>query len=219
METYEQIKELFEANGDAQRAAAMAAYMPDQFLFYGIPTPQRRALIRPLLRAEKQAGRIDWALLDLCYSDPHREMQYVVCDYLRSLQALLTYDDLDRIKVYAQTKSWWDTIDSLDQTIGAIGLRDHRVDERMLAWAQDADFWLRRIAIDHQLGRKERTNTALLEQILVWNLGSEEFFINKAIGWSLREYSKQDPAWVRAFIDAHREAMSARSIREASRYL
>lgn len=126
-------------------------------------------------------------------------------------QALLTYDDLDRIKVYAQTKSWWDTIDSLDQTIGAIGLRDHRVDERMLAWAQDADFWLRRIAIDHQLGRKERTNTALLEQILVWNLGSEEFFINKAIGWSLREYSKQDPAWVRAFIDAHREAMSALS--------
>ena len=179
METYEQIKELFEANGDAQRAAAMSAYMRDQFLFYGIPTPQRRA--------EKQAGRIDWALLDLCYADPHREMQYVVCDYLRSLQALLTYEDLDHIQVYAQTKSWWDTIDSLDQTIGAIGLRDPRVDERMLAWAQDADFWLRRIAIDHQLGRKERTNTALLEQILVWNLGSEEFFINKAIGWSLRD--------------------------------
>ena len=129
METYERIKELFEAHDDAQRAAAMSAYLRDQFLFYGIPTPQRRALIRPLLRAEKQAGRIDWALLDLCYADPHREMQYVVCDYLRSLQALLTYEDLDHIQVYAQTKSWWDTIDSLDQTIGAIGLRDPRKSE------------------------------------------------------------------------------------------
>ena len=67
METYEQIKELFEANGDAQRAAAMSAYMRDQFLFYGIPTPQRRALIRPQLRAEKNAAPKDWPLLDLSY--------------------------------------------------------------------------------------------------------------------------------------------------------
>ena len=58
---------------DKKLYLALNAYMRDQFLFYGIPTPQRRALIRPLLRAEKQAGRIDWALLDLCYSDPHRE--------------------------------------------------------------------------------------------------------------------------------------------------
>ena len=70
----------------------------------------------------------------------------------------------------------------------------------MLEWSLDEDFWLRRIAIDHQLGRKEKTNTALLEKILVNNLGSREFFINKAIGWSLRDYSKTDPEWVRDFI-------------------
>ena len=64
----------------------------------------------------------------------------------------------------------------------------------MLEWSLDEDFWLRRIAIDHQLGRKEKTNTELLEKILVNNLGSREFFINKAIGWSLRDYSKTDPS-------------------------
>lgn len=81
------------------------------------------------------------------------------------------------------------------------------------------DFWLRGIAIDHQLMRKEKTNTELLTQILVNNLGSTEFFINKAIGWALREYSKTNPSWVRNFIDVHRENMSKLSISEASKYI
>ena len=79
--------------------------------------------------------------------------------------------------------------------------------------------WLRRIAIDHQLLRKERTDKVLLGQIIVNNLGSDEFFINKAIGWSLREYSKTDPDWVSNFIQLHEERMNKLSIREAGKYL
>ena len=71
----------------------------------------------------------------------------------------------------------------------------------MLRWSKDQDFWLRRIAIDHQLGRKEKTNTKLLEKIIVNNFGSKEFFINKAIGWALRDYSKTNPKWVENFIN------------------
>lgn len=55
----------------------------------------------------------------------------------------------------------------------------------MLEWSKDEDFWIRRIEIDHQLCRKEKTNTKLLEAILVNNFDSNEFFISKAIGWSL----------------------------------
>ena len=72
----------------------------------------------------------------------------------------------------------------------------------MLEWSTDEDFWMRRIAIDHQLCRKERTNTELLEKILVNNFGSSEFFINKAIGWSLRDYSKTNQDWVRNFVES-----------------
>ena len=104
-------------------------------------------------------------------------------------------------------------------------IREHRrlppseVDDLMLEWSLDEDFWLRRIAIDHQLGRKEKTNTELLEKILVNNLGSREFFINKAIGWSLRDYSKTDPEWVRDFIRTYGEKMDKLSVREGSKYL
>ena len=184
-----------------------------------IPAPQRRKLYRPFLKEEKKGKQIDWIFLDLCMDETCREFQYLAYDYLLALKDEVRLEDIPRIRKQALTKPWWDTIDFFDQVIGSLALRDERVKAVMREWACADDMWLRRIAIDHQLGRKERTNTALLEQILVWNLGSEEFFINKAIGWSLREYSKQDPAWVRAFIDAHREAMSALSIREASRYL
>ena len=104
-------------------------------------------------------------------------------------------------------------IDCFDSVIGEIGLRDSRVDELMLVWSKEEDFWLRRIAIDHQL------NKELLEKIIVNNLGSSEFFINKAIGWSLREYSKTNPAWVKNFINRYKDKLDKLSIREASKYI
>ena len=84
----------------------------------------------------------------------------------------------------------------------------------MRQWSLDEDFWLRRIAIDHQLMRKELTDTNLLAEVICNNFGQTELFINKAIGWSLRNYSKVNPDWVRAFIDQHASQMASLSIRE-----
>lgn len=75
----------------------------------------------------------------------------------------------------------------------------------MLKQSKDKDLWVKRIAIDHQLCRKEKTNTKLLEAILVNNFGSNEFFINKTIGWSLRDYSKANSELVKEFIEKHKE--------------
>lgn len=135
------------------------------------------------------------------------------------MKKFLKYEDMNKMKEYIQSKEWWDTIDCFDRIIGDIGLKDTRVAILMLKWSQDDDFWLRRIAIDHQLLRKDQTDQHLLEKIIVNNLNSDEFFINKAIGWSLRDYSKTDPEWVRNFIEKYRDKMSSLSIKEASKYL
>ncbi len=219
MEKYLQIKELFEQNGNSEKAAAMEKYMRNRFKFYGIQTPTRKKLYGNFLKIEKKNKTIDRDFLDECYRDEHREFQYLVCDYLRAMQKYLTYDDIPYIKTYIKSKQWWDTIDFFDRIVGDIGLKDKRVDALMLKWSVDEDFWLRRIAIDHQLCRKEKTNTELLEKIILNNLGSDEFFINKAIGWSLRDYSKTNPQWVKNFIDKHKEQMSKLSVREAGKYL
>ena len=95
------------------------------------------------------------------------------------------------------TKSWWDSIDCLDRIVGGIALRYPEINAVILDWSRDDNIWLRRSAIDHQLLRKEKTDTELLAQILDNNLGQSEFFINKAIGWVLRDYRKTNPEWVR----------------------
>lgn len=89
----------------------------------------------------------------------------------------------------------------------------------MIEWSQSDNIWLRRVAIDHQLAGKDKTDTILLEKIIVNNFGSNEFFINKAIGWSLREYSKTDAEWVKNFIRKYEFNLSKLSIKEASKYL
>ena len=120
---------------------------------------------------------------------------------------------------YIKSKQWWDTIDRFDRIAGNIAFKDDRINDLMLKWSKDEDFWLRRIAIDHQLGRKEKTNTKLLEQILLNNFESDEFFINKAIGWSLRDYSKTNPDWVKDFLNKYENKMNKISLKEAYKYI
>ena len=219
MDKYEELKRKFEESKDKENAISMAKYMRNLFSFYGIPTPKRKAVYKDFLKEEKKLEKIDWELLDQCYQDLHREFQYFVCDYLLAMNKYLTFEDIPKLKQYITKKEWWDTIDCFDSVIGEIGLRDNRVEMLMLEWSKDKDHWLRRIAIDHQLNRKEKTNKELLEQIIVNNFGSEEFFINKAIGWSLREYSKTNPTWVKEFLDKYKDKLNKLSIREASKYI
>jgi 3-methyladenine DNA glycosylase AlkD len=216
---YESLKQCFESLADTEKATQMAAYMRNQFKFYGIQAVERKAIFKELINSDKKAGAIDWELLDMCFDDEHREFQYFVLDYLKSLKRYLTFNDIPRLYRYIKNKQWWDMIDGLDRIIGSIAFSDSRVNDLMLKWSTDDDFWIRRVAIDHQIGRKDRTDENLLETILVNNFGSKEFFINKAIGWSLREYSKTNPLWVNHFIETYRSRMAPLSIREASKYL
>lgn len=214
----DKIIQAFYQAADPALAAPMAAYMKHRFPFLGIKTPKRRELSREFIKQLAKRPP-DLPLIHHLYHLPEREFQYLACDCLLRLQKKLTDQDLPFLKDLVLTKPWWDTVDNFDGIIGALTLRHPHLKDTMLRWSQHPDFWLRRIAIDHQLSFHEQTDTDLLSAILKNNLNQTEFFINKAIGWSLREYSKTNPDWVRAFLDAHRPGLSPLSIREASKYL
>ena len=213
----EDLKKNFEKRANEDNAIQMAKYLRNQFVFYGLKSPARRDAYHQILKDEKK--QIDWDLLDQAWNDKHREMQYFVCDYLLAMEKYVSYDDLFKIEHYVRTKQWWDTIDSLMKLYGYVGLKDQRVDQLMLDWSKDPDKWVRRVAIEHQLLRKDKMNTALLSQILENNLESNEFFINKAIGWALRDYSKTNPEWLSDFIDGNYNHLAKLSITEGSKYL
>ncbi|EWM53670.1 DNA alkylation repair protein [Ruminococcus flavefaciens] len=219
MDKFNVITELFKQSKDSEKASAMSAYMKNKFDFYGIPSPERKELCKDFIKSEKAAKGIDWELLDKCYEDNHREMQYLVYDYLLAMKKYLSYEDIDKIKTYITAKSWWDTIDFLCKVIGDIGLRDNRVGRMMIDWSKSDNIWLKRTAIQHQLTYKDKTNTELLEEIIQNCLDTDEFFVNKAIGWALREYSKTSPEWVKVFITKYQNELSSLSIKEASKYI
>ena len=217
MDIEELVKEL-KAVANPDDVVAMKAYMKNKFEFLGVKTPARRKLTKAFFKQHTDSV-IDWNFINEAWKNPYRELQYTALDYLEIRKKLLTPSDLPRLKKLAQTKSWWDTIDFLDRLVGSIIARFPETKEIIVAWSCDEDIWLRRLAIDYQLLRKEKTDTELLEKILVNNLGRTEFFINKAIGWALRDYSKTNPDWVRDFIEKHRAEMAILSIREGSKYL
>ena len=217
MNVEELVKEL-KAVANPDDAVAMKAYMKNKFEFLGVKTPARRKLAKTFFKQQTDSV-IDWNFINEAWNNPYRELQYAALDYLEIRKKPLTPSDLPRLKKLAQTKSWWDTIDFLDRLVGSIIARFPETKEIILSWSCDGDIWLRRLAIDHQLLRKEKTDTELLENILVNNLGQTEFFINKAIGWALRDYSKTNPDWVRDFIERYQAEMVALSIREGSKYL
>ena len=202
-----------------EQAQKMSKYMLNKFEYIGIKTPERRKIFKNFFKEYKNEEKIDWEFVNKCWENKYREFQYVAADYLKNMKDKLTIDDIPKFKQLILKKSWWDTIDNLDMTIGALALKDSNVNKILLEWSLDENIWLRRIAIDHQLLRKEKTDTELLEKILKNNLGQAEFFINKAIGWALRDYSKTNPNWVKNFIEKNREKMAKLSIREASKYL
>lgn len=214
-----ELRTAFEQKANRDNAQHMVKYMRNQFIFYGLKTPQRKEVYHDFLKDEKRRKQIDWALLDQAWQDEHREMQYFVYDYLLAMKKYVSYDDLFKIEKFVRTKQWWDTIDALMKVYGYVGLRDARVNNLMLKWSIDPDKWVRRVAIEHQLLRKERMNTELLAKIIENNFDSEEFFINKAIGWALRDYSKTNPEWVKRFIEENHAHLAKLSISEGSKYL
>lgn len=229
------IIEEFRQHKNEENAEKQAAYLRHQFEFIGLKTPERRLLAKDFLKEKKADKQIDWELVFEFWNLPEREFQYLALDYLHQMKKWLIFDDLEKIKKLTVSKSWWDTVDALDELVGHLLLTGRKqatenestayeqVKTLVKEWAQAENFWLRRIAIDCQLSFKNQTDLELLsyniEKNLLGSSFADEFFITKAIGWALRDLAKTNSAWVIKFIEEHENKMAKLSIREASKHL
>ena len=98
------LKEVFEAAADGENSIRMAAYMKDNFVFYGIVSPERKLLTKPFIKAEKAEKNVDGEFMDACYEDAHREFQYFANDCLTALGKYITFDDIPKLKSCALNK-------------------------------------------------------------------------------------------------------------------
>ena len=208
-----------EENRNELLAVSMERYMQDKFSFLGVRGATRTEIYKKHFPEARKSKVIDWEFIETCWNKEEREFQYAVVYYLKTMQKFLKREDISRLKYLIVTKSWWDTVDLLAKVVGSLVIRIEGYDQLMLEWSIDSNIWLRRVAILYQLSLKEKVDEKVLDEILKNNLGDNEFFINKAIGWALRDYSKFNPEWVTKFIEKNRENMANLSLRKASKYL
>ncbi|GAA2914717.1 DNA alkylation repair protein [Enterococcus pseudoavium] len=200
-------------------AEPMAHYMKDHFPFCGVKKPQRALLERPFLK-ESVSLPMPELIQEIFrnYRKKEREYQYYAIDLAQRNIKRFSLEDLAALLPLLGEKTWWDSIDAWRKVFSTWVLAHPADLEQVYAFFyQHENFWYRRVAINLQLMFKEQTNTALLAQAILADLKTDEFFIQKAIGWVLRDYSKVNPTWVKEFMEQH--SLSKLALREGSKYI
>ena len=200
-------------------AEPMARYMKNLFPFCGVKKPQRALLERPFLK-ESLTLPLPELIQEIFrnYRKDEREYQYYAIDLAQKNIQRFSLADLAELLPLLAEKSWWDSIDAWRKVFATWVLAHPTELKQVYAFFyQHENFWYRRIAINLQLLFKEQTDPALLAQAILADLTTEEFFIQKAIGWALRDYSKVNPDWVKNFMQQH--SLSKLALREGSKYI
>jgi 3-methyladenine DNA glycosylase AlkD len=207
--------------GDPARAPAMQAYMKSAMLYHGVPTPLLREVCKATFADVEFATAAQWRaqVLEIWRGARFREERYAAL-HLAGDQRWRPFQTPSAMKMYEElivTGAWWDYVDDIaSHRVGAI-LRDYPAPMRrkMLAWSKSADLWKRRTSILCQLSFKAETDLELLYACIEPSLGSREFFLQKAIGWALRQYAWTDGAEIQKYVRRNRTRLSALSCREA----
>jgi len=211
------LRKLFKQNENPVQAVSMKKYMRDQFEYLGVKSPQSAALMKDFIKEHglppiAQLGEISHDLWSL----PQREFQYAAISLIGKFEKKVEPNFITTIEYLLVTKSWWDTVDMLaGHAVGTQFKRFPDVREKYLKnWRKSDNFWLRRTTLLFQRGYKKETDFNLLCELIHENLGSDEFFINKAIGWALRQYARTNPTPVKKFVKATKD-LNPLSRREA----
>ncbi len=212
--------ECFRAKASPEDAFFMAKYMKNQFPFFGLKKDSRQQLEKdyfrnnglPSLPEMPQVVRLLWEL-------PERECQYAAMDIMEKFRKKFTPDHLELFEYCIVTKAWWDTVDLIATRLAGALLKQYPelIPSCNQRWMEGENMWLKRTCLLFQLKYRQDTDRELLARNVVLLSGEKDFFIRKAIGWALREYSKTNPDWVLQFVKSNQ--LPTLSEREALKVL
>ena len=197
------IVSIFEENRSEANRERMEAYMKNHFSFYGIKAPEQKKLLTPILKEYStitEQERFETARL--LFQQPARECHYAALTLLEKGMKQMPEYAIDVYKELLVTHSWWDTVDMIAAKLCGRYLFTYpsMLEPVTKEWRLSENLWVRRSSVLHQLKYKEQTQEELLFDTVRTLKDEREFFIEKAIGWALREYSKTNPDAVQTFL-------------------
>ena len=211
----------FTTHADINRAASMSQYMKCHFTYFGIAQPLRKELQKKIFSTHLITSQDELiACITELWNMDEREYQYVACDLALHYKKLWDKNIVHLFESMLLQKQWWDSIDTIaPKLMGTLIMKHPEIILTIDEYIVDKNFWIRRSALIFQLNYKNTTDHERLFRYCQLTTHEKEFFIRKAIGWALRQYSKTNPDAVRNFIAQHKHALSPLSIREGSKYL
>ena len=211
-----------ELQQDREKASKMSAYMKGMFSYYGVSSVPRKLIykkwkskIDPTLTQE-----YNWELIRELWDMDQREYQYIAIDWMNSWPvSAYREEDIEELRFLISNKSWWDTVDLIASNyLGKFALKFPKImDEVIMDWQNEKSIWLHRACLIYQLKQKRATNLERLSYLIDVYKSNNTFFIQKAIGWSLREVSKWNPEWVKDMVENKR--LTGLAKREAMKYV
>jgi 3-methyladenine DNA glycosylase AlkD len=222
MEALDQIRNVLMAKGDPTRRIQMEAYLRNQFSFYGVMSGPRKEILKQIKQDFLQGlnAQEKRLLVVRLWEDEYRESQLLALEWMMQWNPKdYLESDLPFFEDLILQKSWWDTVDGIAPNL--IGKYAKCFPEKMKevwnVWENHPSFWIRRSCLIFQLRYRQETDLALLQHFIHSFKSDKEFFIQKAIGWSLREVSKWNPLWVREVVEV--EELKGLARREAMKYV
>ena len=213
------INEKFKTFINESDAKWRTVYMKNQFKFLGVRQPHIKKIMAEVLKEFKPSIDEIISLAEYLYFKEYREYQYFAIYLLEKYSKKLNESHLDLLEKMVITTSWWDNVDPISTNIIGVTLFQLPIDKRaqyLSKWENSGNMWLLRVCIIHQLKYKKDTDREYLAYICEKSKLHNDFFIRKAIGWALREFSKTDYTWVENFVEKNPD-LSNLSKKEALR--
>ncbi len=216
-----EIRDTLIGSGDQHYAKRMKAYMKGKFEYIGLSAGDRRSMTKAIVKSSRKLSvdqRVE--LAEKLWQEDYRECHYTAIDILSTVESKIDETYLSRVEGLITINSWWDTVDWLaSHLVGSICRQSSVSSETYLVkWLGDEDIWLNRTCLIYQLFYRDDTDFDRLKDYIYALEHKKEFFIQKAIGWALRQYSKSNPYEVEEFVDDH-PIMSNLARREAMKHI
>jgi 3-methyladenine DNA glycosylase AlkD len=212
----------FEALCDPVKAAPMQAYMKTDMPFYGIQKPERIPIYKEMKAKFVPATRSQYEkAVKALWKGRHREDKYAAVEFAKQNVLFVRADSLALYRFLVEDSAWWDLVDDIAiNLVGHAYLADReQMRDTVDEWIDDEDMWVRRTAIICHNHHRAKTDGKQLFAHCLKRAHEKEFFIRKAIGWALREYSYANPDAVRDFLTKNRSKLSNLSFNEGAKRL
>ncbi|MCK9255718.1 MAG: DNA alkylation repair protein [Bacteroidales bacterium] len=215
------IQDFFEKHRDKKEAEKMSKYMKFKFPFIGISAPKRKELFKIFFNTFPIPAYDETkAIVRELFNLPEREYHYFAVNMIMKHKKKWAPTDIVFFESLILNKSWWDSVDLISsKLVSPFFLKNRNLEEAITdSWSLSNNIWLKRVSIIYQNRYKKETNLDILTRHILENTDSEEFFIQKAIGWALRDYSKVDYKWVVDFV-VNNSSLKPLSKREAIKWI